>query len=614
MLLCLLLCTACRHAEKTGTHLTWATDSAYVYHTTFFTSATLQGASTVELQLDSDLELRVLAAHDAIVELSVRAIQPSLTSGNGVVDPAIDAAQADLTKSFWIELHDGVVDKERFPAGMSAAAVAVDRSLVAALQLPAHSATSTTWRASEFDGTGRYSAEYKLVNGTEKDPRVSLAKEKLAFEDLLATGKVAPVTRASLVPKVTASRLQLDLNAQTLTQAHGEEQLESVVMGAPLVTRTKLALELKQMKPSATTSAARAELFANTVEFDPGAAYGKAPGHERFDALRIEGRTFESVLAELQRAAREPHAEKLVASKNGQTVPEGEQAAQKQLLGKELTTFSALTALLRQDSANVAKANAAILAGSPASRDLIDGLGSAGTTEAQRSLAALALDTKSAIAQRAEAATSLIRTEHPTPESVTAMRALTLDPDLADFGVYGIGTASRHEREDGKPVEADVLAKELVELLRAAKSDGARIRALRGIANSAYDGAVPSIRPLLKAEQPSVRAAAIEAVRLVKTPLTDELVAQTMTQETSNTVRSAAIRVAAGRAPTDTLVSALSETALRGEDAVTRQQAVELIANWLPQRQNLRATLEQVAERDQEPRIRDVALAALKKS
>ena len=161
---------------------------------------------------------------------------------------------------------------------------------------------------------------------------------------------------------------------------------------------------------------------------------------------------------------------------------------------------------------------------------------------------------------------------------------------------------------------ADVLAKELVELLRAAKSDGARIRALRGIANSAYDGAVPSIRPLLKAEQPSVRAAAIEAVRLVKTPLTDELVAQTMTQETSNTVRSAAIRVAAGRAPTDTLVSALSETALRGEDAVTRQQAVELIANWLPQRQNLRATLEQVAERDQEPRIRDVALAALKKS
>jgi hypothetical protein len=605
---------ACQRAPKAGSNIAWRVDQTYVYDTSLSTRATLENSPPIDLNLVARLEVRVLSSANSVVELSLRCVDAKLTTGNDVVDPAIQTAEQDLAKPVWVQLRGGVVDKERFPAGLSAAAVAVDRTLVAALQLPAHAPGSKQWQASEFDGTGRYTASYSLAAGKDSDPQLVLAKRKLVFEELLITGKVTAPTRASLVPKIIASQLSLELADGTLSKAHGEDRLESSVMGSRFDSRASLSLALASTRESPGSSAARAALLANTVALEPNAAYGQAPSHDRFDALRIEGQTFESVLALLEQRAKNPQPEELIGSKNGKAVPDSVQASLKDQLGKDLNAFSALAALLRKDPQNVAKAKAAISAHSVATDKLVDGLSSAGSTEAQAVLSELILDSKLPLPLRATAATGLIRGEHPSPQALVTMHVLTLDPDLADFGVFGLGTASRHLREDGNAAAANKLAEELVELLRTATEDPARIRALRGIANSAYVGAIPTVRPLLKAKDATVRAAAIEALRLVKDPTADTLVAESMTSETSNEVRSAAIRVAAGRTPSDTLESALNKTALEAPDDATRQQAVELIASWLPQRQGVRATLERVAQKDPQPRIRDVALAALKKT
>jgi len=585
-----------------------------VYDASLSTSATLQDNPTLDLTLVTGVEVRVLANANSVVELSLQCIAPKLTAGNGKVDPAIQTAEQDLAKPVWIELRSGVVDKERFPAGLSAAAVAAHRTLAAALQLPIHAPESKQWQASEYDSTGRYTASYAFPAGQDSAPKLAISKHKVQFDELLTTGKINAPTRLSLVPKVIKSELSLELKDGTLTAARGEEQLESSVMGAPLQSHSNLSLVLKSTHESSDTEAARAALLASTVALEPSVAYGQAPDRNRFDALRIEGQTFESVLKLLEQRSKDSHPEDLVGSKNGQTVPDAVQDARKDRLAKDLGAFTTLAALLRKDPQNVVKASAAIAAKSPALTELVDGLASAGTGEAQAALCDLILDTKQPLQLRASAATGLIRGEHPSAQALVTMHVLTLDPDLADFGVFGLGTASRHLREDGNVAEADKLAEQLAALLRGAKDDTVRIRALRGIANSAYAGAIPSVKPELKAKDATVRSAAIEALRLIKTPAADALVAETLTSETSNAVLAAAIRVAASRPPSETLEKALHKTALEGDDDGTRQQAVELLANWLPQRQNLRATLEQVAQKDPQPRIRDVALAALKKS
>ena len=87
-----------------------------------------------------------------------------------------------------------------------------------------------------------------------------------------------------------------------------------------------------------------------------------------------------------------------------------------------------------------------------------------------------------------------------------------------------------------------------------------------------------------------------------------------MLQDERGSVRAAALRVASARTPSPALDSAVGAASLSDKDPAIRQQAVELLARWLPQRAGLRARLQEVASKEPQPRIREVALAALKKA
>jgi hypothetical protein len=605
-------CQSSDQIEPAGRTIDWPPERTLAYDLSLVTSTELPSQSSFELVLTARLELSVLSRSADRVELAVLLRHPKLTASSGARDPALDRIERDLSKAAWFELVGGKLSRERFAADLAPEAVATERSLLAALQLPGHAGSETQWTATEFDGTGRYRARYAVEPAGSSATTVT--KQRLGYEDLLATGKLSSLDRSGMAPRVIHSELALHLDRGELRSVHGKEQLEVAMLGSKLVTRSSLDLELTGAIEAPGIASMRSELLASTREIAPESGYGATAERGRFDRVRANGESFEELVQALARETASSADTRAVGQLNGVPVPGPEAARSKERLGKRLDVFSSLVALLRQAPENVAKTRQLIDSGSPLSRELVDVLGSTGTPLAQEVLAAIALDSTRARVLRAAAATSLIRLEQPSPASIATLHAMTRDPMLTDFGVFGLGSASRRLRERGDVADADRIASELVQHLQAATDDRVRIRTLRGIANSAYPGAVEAVAPLLKARPRSVRSAAVEAVRLIRTPAADALVAEAAADAESSIVRNTAVQVAGMRAPSDVLLEAMKRLALNEPDDSTRQHAVEVIARWLPRRSDIRSLLEQVSVSDRKKPIKDVALAALNKS
>jgi hypothetical protein len=61
------------------------------------------------------------------------------------------------------------------------------------------------------------------------------------------------------------------------------------------------------------------------------------------------------------------------------------------------------------------------------------------------------------------------------------------------------------------------------------------------------------------------------------------------------------------RGPDEILAGAVAKVALEAPDPRVRYRAVELMIQWLPQRGELRSTIDRVAANDGVPRVRDRA-------
>jgi hypothetical protein len=88
------------------------------------------------------------------------------------------------------------------------------------------------------------------------------------------------------------------------------------------------------------------------------------------------------------------------------------------------------------------------------------------------------------------------------------------------------------------------------------------------------------------------------------------ILARSVETDTSVEVRISAIGAAQVRGPTEALVQAVVKACDAREPRV-RFRAVELLGQWLPVRQDLRARLERTSREDVEPKVRDRARAVL---
>jgi hypothetical protein len=122
------------------------------------------------------------------------------------------------------------------------------------------------------------------------------------------------------------------------------------------------------------------------------------------------------------------------------------------------------------------------------------------------------------------------------------------------------------------------------------------------------------VRALLGAEDYRVRAAAVEATRLMAQPAVDQFLTTPLLRDPDARVRIVAVEVASRRPPSGALEAALTEVALHDSNVAARKNAVELLGRWLPGRRNLRTALEEVASKDERPEIRAAAEVALSKA
>ena len=117
--------------------------------------------------------------------------------------------------------------------------------------------------------------------------------------------------------------------------------------------------------------------------------------------------------------------------------------------------------------------------------------------------------------------------------------------------------------------------------------------------------------PYLDDKRDRVRVAAVRALQSMVDPHVDALIASRLQVDESNEVRISAVAAAQVREPSEQLTAALASAGTGAPDARVRYRAVELMTRWLPQRPDLRATLERVASSDAESTVRERAKAAL---
>lgn len=575
--------------------MNWAEHTRAVYQLALTSEALVApGAAPVTIKLNGELTLSAAGAA-ASVNLLANMHNVIVQGGNG--HDTANAAQLtqELQEPWGFELNQGRLERLHQRGSASRFAVSIATTVAAAFQYRAERSPSTTWVAEETDASGRYNVLYALAASPG-----DLTKSKQNYLDVELPSAMPLANPVDLTPKIMASNGALHVEQGRLTHVRLHEELQiALTSTAPLKSKTDIELTQTQFGLDAKNDG-WPQLLASTVSVTPGRALATDRREPQLDETRIGNYTFDSALTELQKenAVKQPFA------------AQKPDASDEQKLREQSRVFTAMTAILRSHPADIARAVAVIQRGSPASKSLLDALGSSRTPETQQALAQLAQNVKLAKDLRRQAAFALIRTPHPTPDSVQVLIKNIKDETLRPYAVYGLGTYARRLREVGEVPLSNQASEALLTQLSGSKESD-RVDVLRGIANSGYAPALDRVRPLFLDPDPSIRAAAVGAIRLMPNPEVESLIAARLGADEKQSVRLAALDAAGLREPGDTLVTAVSDVAMNAPDSQSRARAVRLIEGWLPKRPELRKSLEQVAWSDSREGVRKLAQAGL---
>ena len=439
----------------------------------------------------------------------------------------------DLASPWGFELADGTYRALRARGNISPFALGILNTLAAGVQSPsrldrADAGTARTDHA-EADASGTYRAHYAA--GADAD---ELTRTKTAYDDRTLAKTNLPFGPLNATPAVIESKGTLKVRGDDLFSVASHDVLEASLTATSKVrVTTDLALTLVDHTQQA--PADWATLRGSTIVLHPG-QIPPQQGPDPYDLKLAADTTFPRALAA---------AEKESTPDAGSTVdPMSSSAPDEATAGARETTFATLVALLRTRPGTVALATKAIDRGSRARRVLIDALGAASTTESLAALVPYVQRTTEPRDVREMAAFALIRTPHPNAASIDGLVGLIDNPDVRSYAVLGLGTYSRRLREAGDIDQANRAADALVPLLGTARSEADRVEVLQGIANSGDGRAFPRVRPLVDDPDQAVRAAAVDAMRLMPNPEVDALVAARMDPAEKIPVRLEAIDAA----------------------------------------------------------------------
>jgi hypothetical protein len=572
--------------------LSWRDSERMVYRVSL--SSSMQPAadtSPVTIALSGQLELRTRVA-SPMVHLLANLTNVSLqASGEGGKTAPVDVMR-ELQQPWGFDLEKGRLHQVHTAGSSSAITRSILTTLAATFQSPSVADQKDPVTAHELDGTGRYQARY--TRGSEPG---TYGKSKLSYEKVALNPTALGKGGMDLVPKVVASKGELRISEGRLVGSKNHDEI-AVELGSGNPLRSQTDLELTLVEQGAASPAPDWDgLLAATIAVTPGQRQLKEVNkpNPAFDDQRIRGLTFEQALAELEKEKPSP-----VKADAGAPPP------------SEVRAFSAMAAILRTQPQSLPKALAAVKTRPASQMALLDALGAAGTAQTMAALAQLAEDRKLPENVRQAAAYALLRTPQPNAASVDRMIGWLKDELLKPYALSGLGTFSRKLREEGATEASTRAAEALVRVLQAPAWHAWRVEVLRGIANSGYGKALTQVRPLLEDKEDSIRAAAIDAIRLMPNAEVDALVAAHLGPEEKMIVRMAALDAAGLRTPNRVLVDALGNAAANAPDVHGRIRAIRLAQRWLPQYPEMRKVLEKIARDDSRAEVREAAAVALK--
>lgn len=239
---------------------------------------------------------------------------------------------------------------------------------------------------------------------------------------------------------------------------------------------------------------------------------------------------------------------------------------------------------------------------------LIAALGDAGTEQAQAVLRTALSETADRDRRR-----RIVRALGQGPasdETLMLLADLFDEQGLGGHARLAIGAAARHlERTD--PERAAAVADTLTTTLASETSVGLTIDSLRGLGNAGTPSAFSKIVPYLEHADPSVRAAAAQALRLMPGSEIDELLVRMALEDEVTVVRESALDAIYYREMSPILVRGATESAKLDVEAVPRRAAIRLLAKWRQASPQAHDALKWVALNDPNQKLREVAREAL---
>lgn len=528
--------------------------------------------------LTGDWVVTVSGAAAGRTDLACELQHPHVTgTGFGNVDPAdVARLERNLASRFWVSYQDdGAATAMHFPREMGDDVRNFLELLATESQLVRPVRPSPQWTATERDGAGSYFAAYEQLGPTE------IVKKKMRY---LAVDGAGTASAASVAVQIddADTRFALD-DAGAVRELFGRERMHvDAKLGGP-----GLAIGIRLHMTDARTG--RAPELIGSLE--------RAPDLETSPVVTQRASDEELLARRDARLIKNVTLPPLL-----ETVQQGRADA---------TTRVTLAALLRQRPALVPEAAAFARKAGPAPAKLaLEALGAAGTPVAQAALCALATDGSMPAATRVDAVGSLIQTRRPTGETVAALVGLmdAAEPTVRRQALYVAGAAGG-QSHDADPAASGRLEAAL--LARYGKSSGpARVDLLVALGNLATAAVVPPVEAALHDSNAAVRAGAARALRKVKDPAADRLIAEAMTGDRDPGVRAAAVLAASFR-PIGPLVEPLVHTVEGDPVDYVRTGAIEAVASHVDESPLIQKALVTAASRDSSPGVRRLARQTL---
>ena len=499
-------------------------------------------------------------------------------TGFGDVDPAdVARLEQNLAARFWVSYQvDGAATALHFPRALGDDVRNFLELLVTESQLVRPARPDPQWTATERDGAGGYLAAYRQPGPTE------IVKRKIRY--LALDGAGAP--RASAVNvRIDGAETHYALDAQGVVRdLAGREALRiDAQMGAPgLDVAIKLHLANGRVG-EARDLVGSLERAASGLETGP-IVTQRASADEllaRRDARLMRDADFARLLEAVER----------------------KQA--------DATTPLALEAFLRRRPGDVGRAVAFVRrAGADAAEVVLRALGAAGTAATQDALGGLAADGGAPFRLRLDALGAFIETKQPTAATVSLLIQMMDSPELElrrqALYVAGAVGGDGHDASPGASAELQAAL-----LDRWGKTSGdARLDLLVALGNLGTSAVVPALEKALSDPSAAIRAGAARALRKVKDPSADRLIAAAMTGDRDPGVRAAAVLAASFR-PFGPLAEPLAHAVRADPVEYVRSDAIEAVASHVDDSPLIGQALLGAATSDPSPGIRRLARKTL---